>query len=306
MDKKRMKKGSQWPRHGVQAAWTFITNSYLTGFLQGKIYQGPLKNLCVPGMNCYSCPGARGSCPIGALQAVIGSANHKFTFYIAGFLIFVGALVGRFVCGWLCPFGLIQDLLHKIPFPKKLKNIPHDRLLRKAKYVILLVFVILMPLFLVDIIGQGSPYFCKLICPVGTLEGGVPLVLLNEAMRDTIGWLYAWKNILLAITIFASIVIYRPFCKYVCPLGAIYSLFNGISVFRYQVDMSKCIHCGACAKHCDMNVDPTRNPNDPECIRCGKCKGICPVNAISSGFVMPLDSEKEPPKTWVKGPLDEK
>lgn len=278
------KKHGQGFRHGVQALWALLSNSYVMGFVHGKIYKGSLKNLCVPGMNCYSCPGALGACPIGAFQAVIGSRNYKFAFYIAGFLMFIGALIGRFVCGWLCPFGLIQELLHKIPFPKKIKRFRGDRLLRFLKYVILTVFVILLPLFLVDILGQGAPYFCKLICPVGTLEGGIPLVLLNKALRGTIGWLYTWKIAILAVTLFLSILIYRPFCKYICPLGAIYSVFNKISVFRYRVDEEKCIHCGKCAQNCDMGCDPVQDANDLECIRCGKCKKCCPTGAICSGF----------------------
>lgn len=288
------KKPSEWPRHGVQVLWALLTNSYLVGFVQGKIYKGKLKNLCVPGMNCYSCPGAVGSCPIGSLQAVIGSWNFKFAFYVAGFLVFVGALVGRFVCGWLCPFGLIQDLLHKIPFPKKIKTFRGDKLLRKLKYIILLIFVILLPMFLVDVIGQGAPYFCKLLCPVGTLEGGIPLVLLNKSMHTALGWLYAWKNVLLVVTIILSIMIYRPFCKYICPLGAVYSVFNPISVFKYRVDESKCTHCGACARTCKMQVDPVQNANHPECIRCGLCKKVCPTGAISSGCFQ-KDAHQEQP-----------
>lgn len=278
MDKRKSTK--EWKRHGIQGLWGLLTNSYLIGFAQGKIYKGKLKNLCVPGLNCYSCPGAVGACPIGALQAVIGNWNFKFAFYVAGFLMFVGALMGRFVCGWLCPFGLIQDLLHKIPFPKKIKTFHGDKLLRKLKYVILLVFVILLPMVLVDILGQGAPYFCKLICPAGTLEGGIPLVLLNKSMQSALGWLYAWKNVLLLITIFLSIIIYRPFCKYICPLGAVYSVFNPISVFRYRVDKDTCIDCGACAEACKMQVEPVKNVNHPECIRCGECKNACPVKAI--------------------------
>lgn len=290
MDKKRDR---EWRRHRIQALWALLSNSYIMGFVHGKIYKGPLKNLCVPGLNCYSCPGALGACPIGSLQAVIGSWNFKFAFYVAGFLIFTGALIGRFVCGWLCPFGLIQDLLHKIPFPKKLKTFKGDKLLRKLKYVILAVFVILLPLFAVDVLGQGAPYFCKLICPAGTLEGGIPLVLLNKSMRSAIGWLYAWKNVLLLATIFISIIIYRPFCKYICPLGAVYSVFNPISVFRYKVDEEKCTGCGACARACKMQVDPVRNANHSECIRCGKCKSICPEGAITSGFCNRKDSSRQ-------------
>lgn len=167
-------------------------------------------NTCAsPGSTATPAP-AHGGCPIGALQAVIGSWKFKAAFYISGILIFIGALVGRFVCGWLCPFGLIQELLHKIPFVKKIGSFRGDRLLRKLKYVILVVFVILLPMFLVDMVGQGAPYFCKLICPAGTLEGGLPLVLLNEGLRSAIGWLYAWKNLILVLTLLACIVIYRP------------------------------------------------------------------------------------------------
>ena len=202
----------------------------------------------------------------------------------AGFLIFVGALLGRLVCGFLCPFGLIQDLLNKIPFPKKIRTFRGDKLLRKLKYVIFLVFVILLPMFVVDIMGQGAPYFCKLICPAGTLEGGIPLVLLNKSMRSAVGWLYMWKNTILVITIILSIMIYRPFCKYICPLGAFYSVFNKVSVFRYRVDKEKCVHCGKCRNICQMEVDPTENPNSAECIRCGRCKKICPTQVIRCGF----------------------
>lgn len=282
MDEKKTKI-NEWLRHGIQALWALLTNSYFAGFIQGKIYKGNLKKICVPGLNCYSCPGAVGACPIGAIQAVVGSWNFKFAYYVIGFLIFTGAFIGRLVCGFLCPFGLIQDLLHKIPFPKKIRTFYGDKLLRKLKYVIFIVFVILLPLFVVDIMGQGAPYFCKLICPVGTLEGGIPLVLLNETMRNAIGWLYAWKCTLLILTIVLSIIIYRPFCKYICPLGALYSIFNPISIFRYGVDKEKCIHCGKCEKSCQMQVNPVENANHPECIRCGRCKKVCPVDAVRCG-----------------------
>lgn len=271
-------------RHAFQSLWFLITNSYVEGFKTGKIYGGNLKKICVPGMNCYSCPGAKGSCPIGSLQAVIGNANFKFSYYIVGFLFFIGALMGRFVCGWLCPFGLIQDLLYKIPFFKKIKTFKYDKYLRKLKYFILLIFVIILPMFVVDILGQGSPYFCKLICPIGMLEGGIPLVLLNKSMRGAIGFLYYWKGTILIFTILLSIMIYRPFCKYICPLGAIYSFFNPISIFKYRLDKDKCISCGRCKKVCQMNVDPTKNCNHKECIRCARCKNACPVDAISCGI----------------------
>lgn len=278
--KKRIKNFRLW----VQILFTALTNGYIIGFLRGKIYTGKLKYLCVPGLNCYSCPGALGSCPIGSLQAVIGSKNFKFTFYVTGFLLLFGAILGRFVCGWLCPFGLVQDLLFKIPFVKKLRKLPGDRFLKWMKYFLLAGFVIILPLFVVDIIGQGQPWFCKWICPAGTLLGGYPLVSLNSNLRAAAGWLFAWKSFLLVFLLLLSIVVYRPFCRYFCPLGAIYGLFNPIAFYRYQVDPNKCTRCKACQKACHLDIPAYETPNSMECIRCGSCKNICPAQAITSTF----------------------
>lgn len=104
----------------IQLIFTILTNGYTYGYLHGKIYQGNLKYTCVPGLNCYSCPGALASCPIGALQALLNRQGYRIPFAALGFFFLFGSLLGRFVCGWLCPFGLAQDLLHRIPvFHKK-------------------------------------------------------------------------------------------------------------------------------------------------------------------------------------------
>jgi polyferredoxin len=208
-------------------------------------------------------------------------------------MVLVGAVFGRFVCGWLCPFGLLQDLLHKIPFPKKINTFKGDKLLRKLKYVILAVFVIILPMCVADITGLGDPWFCKYICPAGTLEGGIPLVLLDKAMRETIGFLYAWKFAILIILLLLSVIIYRPFCKYLCPLGGIYSLFNRISVFRLRFDESKCVGCKQCSKVCKMNVDPCKNPDHAECIRCGLCAEVCPTDALRMNFTKAKKNENK-------------
>ncbi len=275
-----MDKGKKKTRLKVQMIAAILSNAYLIGFAKGKIYNGKLKQLCVPGLNCYSCPGAVGSCPIGSLQAVLGSRDFMFSFYIVGFLMVVGSVMGRFVCGWLCPFGLIQDLLHKIPFPKKIKIVYGDKWLKNIKYFILAVFVILLPLYAVDFIGQGSPWFCTYICPSGTLEGGIPLVLAHKSLQESVGFLYVWKNFLLVLTIVLSIIIYRPFCRYICPLGAIYGIFNPIAFYRYKINERACTRCNVCQKNCKLNIAVYENPNSMDCIRCGDCKRACPHNAI--------------------------
>ena len=267
----------------VQALWGLLSNAYVWGFLPGgpAIYTGPLKRFCVPGMNCYSCPGALGACPIGALQAALNERHRRFPFYVLGYLAAVGLFVGRFICGWLCLFGLIQELLYKIPTPKLRIPDKLDRPLRYLKYLVLALLVIALPLGYRSEYGAGVPFFCKYLCPVGTLEGGVPLVLLNDVLRPTLGWLFRWKLLILILCVLSSIFIYRPFCKYLCPLGAFYALFQRVSLIRMDVDKSTCIGCGACARACAMRVDPSRQPNSTECIRCGECVHACPVKALS-------------------------
>ena len=265
----------------IQACFAALSNGYVKGFTQGKIFTGPTKAICVPGMNCYSCPGALGSCPIGSLQATLNSREYHISMYVVGLLVIFGTILGRFVCGFLCPFGLLQDLLFKIPFFKKLRRLPGEKGLRWLRFVFLGVFVILLPMFVIDITGLGKPWFCKYICPVGTLEGGIPLVLLDKAMRGAAGFLFKWKLVILIITLLSSIIIYRPFCRYVCPLGAIYGIFNKISFFRYTVDTSKCTQCSECQKICKLDIPVWKEPNSMDCIRCGECKAGCKNSAIS-------------------------
>ena len=264
----------------IQALATLATNANLKGFFEGRIYTGNTKVACVPGLNCYSCPGAVGSCPIGSLQAVIGSKKFSISYYVFGIMILIGALLGRLVCGLLCPFGFVQDLLYKIPTPKF--KIPEkiDRPLRYLKYAILLVFVILLPMFLTNQFGLGAPYFCKLICPAGTLGGALPLLATNEGLRSTIGFLFFWKLSILIVIVALSIFTYRPFCKYICPLGAFYSFFNKIGFYKMEFVPAKCVNCGLCEKSCKMDINVRANPNSLECIRCGACTAACRHDAL--------------------------
>ena len=266
-------------RGWVQAGAALLTNLHLPNFFRGRLYQGAGKAVCVPGLNCYSCPAASGACPIGAFQAVVGSSKFRFSYYITGTLILLGVLLGRFICGFLCPFGWFQELLHKLP-TKKLST-RRLRPLAYLKYAVLLVMVVLLPALAVNEVGMGDPFFCKYLCPQGVLEGAIPLSLTNAAIRAALGTLFTRKlSILLAVAVL-SVVFYRPFCKWLCPLGAFYALLNKVSLFQMQVDPNKCISCGKCAKACQMDVDITKTPNHTECIRCGMCVRACPTHAVA-------------------------
>ncbi len=266
-------------RTWIQASAAFLSNPFLLNLPEGRIYQGNLKKFCVPGLNCYSCPAASGACPVGALQAVSGSSKFTVSFYVTGFLVMLGILLGRLVCGFLCPFGWFQELLHKIPSKKlstkKLKP------LRYLKFAVLLVAVIILPAAVTNAIGLGDPFFCKYLCPQGVLEGAIPLAAANSNIRSALGGLFTWKACILTAVIALSIIFYRPFCKWLCPLGAFYALFNRISLLNMETDGEKCISCGKCAAVCGMDVDITKTSGHSECIRCGVCIKNCPADAIS-------------------------
>lgn len=276
----------------IQAAATLVTNIHLPNFAKGSIYQGTGKTVCVPGLNCYSCPAASGACPIGSFQAVVGSSKFNFSYYVTGTLILLGVLLGRFVCGFLCPFGWLQELLHKIPSKKfstkKLKALTY------IKYVVLLFAVVLLPVLVVNDLGMGDPFFCKYICPQGVLEGAIPLAAANAGIRSALGHLFTWKLAVLIAVVVLSVLFYRPFCKWICPLGAFYALMNRVSLLGIRVDACKCVSCGKCSKVCQMDVDVVRAPNHAECIRCGKCIGACPVDAISYRYGLDVSAEKLP------------
>lgn len=265
-------------RFSIQAVSALLHNANLKGFLTGKIYQGVGKNICVPGLNCYSCPGAVGACPIGSLQGFLSGLKFRFPYYVLGFLIFFGALLGRAVCGFLCPFGFFQELLHKIPFPIKKNSFAGDRQLRWVKYAVLLLMVVILPLCF-----ALTPFFCKYLCPAGTLSG-ILLAVHDSMLRAQLGGIFLWKAFVLAAVIVGCLIVFRPFCKYLCPLGAIYGFFNRIALYRMDLDADRCVSCGKCKKVCQMGVDPVRECNSAECIRCGDCVRNCPVNAIHMGI----------------------
>lgn len=261
----------------IQLFTAVLYNGNFPGFASGKLYRGELKSICVPGLNCYSCPGALGACQIGALQSSFSGVFLRIPFYVIGTLLLFSLLAGRLICGWACPFGLLQELLYKIPVPKIHKNHFTAQLVN-LKYAVLLFFVFLLPIAYYFLTGTGVPAFCKFICPAGTLEAALPLAAANENIRNALGELFTWKFFILSIIIISSVFIYRPFCRFLCPLGALYGLFNRLALFGVKINENKCIHCQKCTQYCLMDCTQV---GDKECISCGGCSKVCPVDAIS-------------------------
>ncbi len=282
------KQGSWWQRHKptkrrlIQLYAALLTNANIKGFFSGNIYTGSTKYFCVPGLNCYSCPGAVGACPLGALQNALAQSGTAAPWYVLGILILFGLLLGRTICGFLCPIGLGQELLYKIKTPK-LKKSRYTRILSYLKYVVLAVFAIAIPLTygLMDpTVGGPVPGFCKYICPAGTFGGAIGLLINpnNAGLYDMLGPLFTWKFCVLCVICVACVFIFRAFCRFLCPLGALYGFFNKIALLGVKLDKNKCTDCGLCISHCKMDV---KKVGDHECINCGECMDVCPAKAIS-------------------------
>jgi ferredoxin-type protein NapH len=268
-----------------------LPNSYFPVVASKEIYDGPLKQTCFPGLNCHACPTAVSACPIGILQHF--SAIGKVPFALIGLLGAIGMVFGRSVCGWLCPFGWIQDQTYKI----KSRKFRIHPALKYGKYVSLFVLAILLPYFF-------EAHWFSRICPWGTLSAGIPWVIWNplnpvDALpvieTDMVGWLYVLKLAILAAFLVLFVVTSRPFCRTLCPLGAIYAHFNRISFMRLEVE-GQCVDCNLCVEVCPTQIRVSDDPNSPDCIRCLNCT-VCKNVHVRWGTPHEFSNSQHTPKT---------
>lgn len=256
-----------------------FVNSYWKGIFSSQvIYQGGAKRFCFPVLNCYSCPLARFACPVGSFQHFI--AIRQIPYYVLGMLGLIGVFIGRVPCGWLCPFGFLQDILYKIPSFK-------FRLHKNFGY---LKYGVLFGGALIAVYLTQVPWFCKL-CPAGTLEAGIPLILwgeIGESLKGLLGWHFYLKISILLSIILLMVFTRRPFCRMLCPLGAVLGMFNRISLLRFYVDKERCKGegCDICYNVCPMEIKIYNNPHSFDCIRCTKCIPACPEKAIGLTTVL--------------------
>lgn len=274
-------------RRKIQIISLIFHNGYFSALFTKNLYTGFLKGICAPGLNCHSCPTSLFSCPLGILQNIM--ASFKISplkvilpplFYVGSFFLLFGLLLGRFVCGWLCPFGLIQDLIFKPHSKAKILTTPKPEYRKYIKFAIFIGLVLAWPVFFMEENNYGILGFCKFLCPAGTLEAGYLNLLLNADLKEFIGFPFYLKSFMLILIFLLCVVQYRFFCKNLCPLGLIYGFFNRFSWLRLYIDKTKCNDCKVCERVCLMNIQVTQNINSSECIRCLNCMNICPHRAI--------------------------
>jgi ferredoxin-type protein NapH len=233
--------------------------------------------------HCYSCPLSSFGCPVGiaANYAALLPVAFEVPYLLIGVLLAVGALGGSVVCGWACPFGFVQDLLAKItPYKATLPAwLGHGRYLVLGGLVLILPFVLGL---------KGIPFeeqvisICRL-CPAGALEAGVPYSV--HSLLTGKGWLMSsYKTAILLAFVIASIVIYRPWCRILCPLGGGLALFNRFSLFHLRFNSKKCTECSLCRSRCPVGVKVDEKVNVTGCIRCLEC---AKCGALEPAFASP-------------------
>ena len=219
-----------------------------------------------PFFYCYGCPLAAFACPIGVLQT--HAALGPFPFYAVGSLgLFVVAL-GRFWCGWGCPFGTVQDLVIWVRRRGDVVNLPPMPWVR----LVVLAGALFAAWLAVDTL------FCK-ICPAGSLFAALPHRFTSSDL--VFGTFFYVHMITLVVSLVLFFLIGRFWCRYVCPLGGILGVFNRVSILKLKLDMNKCTKCRKCLSVCPVNIrEPEDIENSSDCIRCARCVDACPDGAI--------------------------
>lgn len=247
----------------------------------------------VPGcvFHCYSCPLSAFACPVGvaANYAALFPAVFEVPWLLIGILLLTAVILGSAVCGWACPFGFLQDLLGRV-FPRKLQL---PGWLGYGRYVVLVGLVVMLPM----VLGyQGIPFeeqavsICRL-CPAGALEAGLPYSIHSLAHGE--GWLMSgFKTGILAVFLVSAVLIYRPWCRVLCPLGGWLSLFNRWSLFHLRFKGSACVECNLCRSRCPVGVHVDQRVNVVNCIRCLECTKC---SAIEPAFALPSPSRPASP-----------
>lgn len=228
------------------------------------------KWFCNPVLACHSCALSWFACPIGVF--VHFSGYRMFPFLALGTVALFGVLLGRLLCGWVCPFGFLQDLLYRIRSPK----IRLPRWTNAIKYIVLLVTVVAIPF----VFGELTMYsYCRL-CPASALEVTVPRVVTMG--MAAISPMVVVKLAILAGVLALCVISTRGFCRLLCPIGAILAPFNLFSFWRVRAPGGRCISCQACDRVCPTDdrpserltrgIDPSRSP---DCVTCHECARVC-------------------------------
>ena len=217
-------------------------------------------------------------CPFGGIEtlwSLVFSATYlqriaASSVVLLG-IVFVSALVfRRSFCGYICPFGALQELFSRVGARLLSDHRPTlpaavDRPARLLKYVVLGVFAVWTWQAAELVMRPYDPWVAFMHLGSSDLAAAIG--------EFTVGF------VVLGVALVGSVVYDRFFCRYLCPMGAFLAVVSRVSFFKVRRDVSSCIDCKACDKVCPVGVRPSvvETVRSPECIDCGECVNACPV-----------------------------
>ena len=254
-------------RRYVQLGALLFSNAFFLGFL----------NFIPCGyLQCSNCALSTFSCPLILVQrgavmvsmGLFGMMGDRILISVGAalaMLVLFGSIFGTWGCGWLCPFGFLQDLVAKIP----VRKMALPGWAGHLRIPILLGLVVAIPY------ATNSLFFCD-VCPPGAVNrlwqqaAGIPLFF-----KTPEGIMAAVSIGFLLSILTASVFIQRPFCSLFCPIGGVLGAFNKVSGLYLNVDKEHCTSCGKCGRVCPQGLSPADNPSHTLCSRCLECTGSC-------------------------------
>lgn len=221
-------------------------------------------------------PSLHAVCPFGGVvsiytyftQGTFVKQIHSSSWILMWLVLVLAVIFGPVFCGWVCPFGTVQEYLGKIG--KKLfkrrynRFIPTkiDQYLRYLRYVVLGLVLYRTAIAGTLMFADIDPYFS-----------------LFNIWSDEVVWT---GLVVLAISLVGSLFVERPWCKYACPYGALLGIFNTFKIVKLSRNTNTCINCKRCDRVCPMNITPSDDKNvfNHQCIMCLECtsENECPVD----------------------------
>lgn len=236
----------------------------------------------------------------GLFTTVYGSLKNVYTCVIEGtfdlatclsqlliisVIFLLTVMLGRFFCGWMCAFGTLMDFLHFVSYKVIGKNITVnyalDKALKLLKYIVLASSIFFIWTLGLNLFGGSNPWDV-----FGTYTSFGQFPEFSQYVKSN------WIGVaILAIIIIGGLFIERFFCRYLCPLGAIFSILSKLRILKIRKLENSCGKCSCCSKSCSMgiNINPKEVVTSGECINCFKCIDACPrENSHATVFAIPL------------------
>jgi polyferredoxin len=243
-------------------------------------------------------------------------------------IIVLTLLVGRIYCSTICPLGVLQDIVLKLVSLKKKMRWSYKKPRIALRYSLLAVFVLFISISYITTLNPYSvlgrivtltniaavmlePYSAfgriasQLLSPVYELGNNLLAYFAERIGSYTFYsvdiWLKSTGALIAAILTFTIIVVFvyrsgRGYCNNICPIGTVLGLLAKFSLFKPRIDLSKCEHCGVCAKNCKAScIEPSAGKIDyTRCVTCFNCTTVCPQKGIV--YAMPSKTKSKQAK----------